>query len=134
MAFLAEHSDGYDYVPTHPPALLDRGGNPGTLTLANAFLEDESAVLQRAAEQRLARKDVALVVMGHTHEPSARPNGVMYYNTGCWTRNYTLQPGLQHSWKFLSEAHHAHFPYTLTYLEIPSSCIDETRFCTHKPG
>ena len=118
MALLAEHNGDYDYVADDSSDVLGFGGQASTLTLVGGFLEDESAVLSRAAKRLLVRRDVSLVVMGHTHEALVRPQGIMYYNTGCWVRNCALEPGVRHSWALLNGGSCADFPYELTYLEI----------------
>ena len=131
MALLAEHPGDYDYVATDRPELLGFAGPTDTLTLANAFFEDESTILRRAAERLLARKDVDLVVMGHTHEALTRPNGIMYYNTGCWIPNFELQLGVRYSWALLERWNRSQFPYALTYLEIPNGYLTEVGLRTH---
>ena len=118
MELLAEHNGDYDYIADSSLDVLGLGGQTSTLTLAGGLLEDESAVLSRAAKRLLVREDVALVVMGHTHEALVRPQGTMYYNTGCWVRNCVLEPGVRYSWALLNRGSSADFPYKLTYLEI----------------
>ena len=68
-------------------SLLGLDSQEGTLTLGKASVQDESALLKGVAQELLHTEEVDLVVMGHTHEPMDRPDGLAYYNPGCWTRN-----------------------------------------------
>jgi UDP-2,3-diacylglucosamine pyrophosphatase LpxH len=134
--FFARHDDKniarlLDFLVDHP-ALLDEverddsgmmgGGTPGYMTLGAGFLADETAVLRDAAATIIGSGAASGVVMGHTHEPVARP-GLNYINVGCWTRYFreTADAPKTRSWELLKSTAYASFPYELAYAEATSA-------------
>ena len=107
----------------YSPSLLSASGtNDHYLSLQKGFKLNETALLVDAAIKRLDPKgdtQAQLVVMGHTHEPVEKPEGLNYFNTGSWTRYYRFDGDERPSaWSMLQNQSYESFPYTLNYVEI----------------
>jgi UDP-2,3-diacylglucosamine pyrophosphatase LpxH len=130
LTFLSDHPDVLDDVDTLGDARLG-GAVPGTLTLAPGFTVDESKVLLNAARDTLARDDVALVIMGHTHEPVFRSSDA-YINTGSWTRYYRFSDDEPMPWHILAADSYVTFPYQLLYVELQPDRIDQAELTIYQ--
>jgi UDP-2,3-diacylglucosamine pyrophosphatase LpxH len=100
-------------------ALLSADGPPGTLSLTQSFLVDETEILKAAAHRALAEPGTQVVIMGHTHEVVKPTADLSYINTGCWTRYYRFAPNEPvRSWPLLRASSTARFPCELNYAEV----------------
>jgi UDP-2,3-diacylglucosamine pyrophosphatase LpxH len=122
--WLADHLDLLEdpSETTHQDLLdLDRADD-GYLSLSRGFRLNETVLLVDAAARLLARgnrEGVKLVIMGHTHEPVKKPEGLNYYNTGSWTRYYRFDgDDLASSWSILRDRSYVNFPFQLNYMDI----------------
>jgi UDP-2,3-diacylglucosamine pyrophosphatase LpxH len=92
------------------------------LSLAQGFRLNETALLVDASIRLLSkeREDaIELVIMGHTHEPVKKPEGLNYYNTGSWTRYYRFDDDNRpSSWSILRDQSYVNFPYALNYVDV----------------
>ena len=131
MDFLANNFHQLDLISERPSSLMGLGGGRGTLALGGGLMRNESAVLTGAAKQALCEDDVELVVMGHTHEIKICPQGLNYYNTGCWTRNYDFGRAELPSWTLLGSESQSFFPYCLNYVEIPAGRPEDSKLLTY---
>ena len=91
------------------------------LSLKAGFKIDESQMLIDAARKIFENHgDVKLILMGHTHEPQRRPEGLDYLNTGCWTRYYRFGGDEKtRAFSILKEGSEKDFPCTLLYAKVP---------------
>jgi UDP-2,3-diacylglucosamine pyrophosphatase LpxH len=119
IAFLAEHPHLLDVLDDSATGLLGMGGRPGTLTMKNGFVANESQNLTEAAEEITSKRKVNTVVMGHTHEPVLPQPPASYFNTGSWTRYYRYSATEKtHPWDKLRANSVANFPYQLIFVEV----------------
>ncbi len=116
MHLLAEN---IDLLPSDMDSALLSSSEPGTLRLGRGFMVDESRELAKHAARILTDPDVALVVMGHTHEVVEPRANRQYINSGSWTRYYTPPADDRPKrWTLLRPSNIASFPFTLRYVEI----------------
>jgi DNA repair exonuclease SbcCD nuclease subunit len=108
-------------------------GDDRYLGLKEGFSLDETSMLVDGAIQILRERsqEVAVVIMGHTHEPVMRPEGLPYFNTGSWTRYYRFgEDDDPRPWSILQKGLYRDFPYQLLYAEIdprnPSATVVKT--------
>jgi hypothetical protein len=99
------------------------GVDDSYLALGKGFRLKETELLVNGAKKLLDpgnKMGGKVVVMGHTHEPVERSEGLNYYNTGSWTRYYRFTHGDDHpsAWSILSEQSYLSFPYKLNYVDI----------------
>ena len=125
LVWLADHMELLEEPTAAPnPAQLSiHGADDSYLALAKGFRLNETALLVNGAIEVLDPKNKTggkVVVMGHTHEPVQKPEGLSYYNTGSWTRYYRFADGddLASAWSILSEQSYVSFPYQLNYVDI----------------
>jgi UDP-2,3-diacylglucosamine pyrophosphatase LpxH len=117
---LADNFDLTDVFILPNDALMGADGENGTLSFTGGFVADETATLIQAAQAAIRDAGAKVVIMGHTHEPQDRPNGLNYGNTGSWTRYLRIAEGEPEptSWSLLKADGIAHFPFELLYAEI----------------
>jgi len=124
LQWLASHLELLDepQAVSDPSLLSIDGTDDQYLSLWKGFQMNETALLVDAAIKLLNAnrgRRIQLVVMGHTHEPLERPEGLKYFNTGSWTRYYRFG-GDDHpsAWSILQDQSYKTFPYKLNYTEI----------------
>jgi hypothetical protein len=121
LDFLSLNPDCLSELAGEGSGLLSTGGEAGYLTLADGYLNDETATLKAAAANTIRQGLASAVVMGHTHEAVAANATLNYVNTGCWTRY--LRDGVNRrewSWNLLQKTAYQSFPYELAYAEVVS--------------
>jgi len=124
FTWLADHLELLAEPPdnAHRDLLDLDGGDEGYLSLSRGFRLNETALLVDAAAKLLknsGEQPVKLVIMGHTHEPVRKPEGLSYYNTGSWTRYYRFDgDDLPSSWSILKDRSYVNFPFQLNYVDI----------------
>jgi UDP-2,3-diacylglucosamine pyrophosphatase LpxH len=137
LQWLANHLELLDepQAVSKPSLLSIDGTDDQYLSLGKGFQMNETALLVDAAIKRLGAKDrrIQLVVMGHTHEPVEKPEGLNYFNTGSWTRYYRFG-GDDHpsAWSILQEESYKTFPYKLNYVEIGVHDPSAAEMCCFK--
>ena len=132
MSYLGERLAELPTFYHNNSMLLSAKGEPDTLSLVKAFLRDESMTLINVAKRVLDIPGIELVIMGHTHEAKDRPNGLAYFNTGCWTRNWEFGDGDSGAWSSLKRANRERFPYELRYVRISGASASKAQLLTYK--
>lgn len=118
LTYLSENLDLVADLPQPNSSYLSISGDDGYMSLVRGFNIDETRELIFAAEKTIARNNVDVAIMGHTHEPVNDPANTRYFNTGSWTRYYDFgQKKLQH-WSILQEDSYRLFPFQLNFVDI----------------
>jgi hypothetical protein len=125
LVWLTDHMDLLQEktAALSPDQLSTDGVDHSYLSLAKGFRLDETELLANGAKGVLDpgnKTGVKVVVMGHTHEPVEKLEGLNYFNTGLWTRYYRFADCDDHrsTWSILSEQSYVSFPYKLNYVDI----------------
>ena len=139
LAWLARHMELFaESAPTVTTNQLSTDETDDScLSLIKGFTVDETSLLTDGAATILdpTNKDGAkLAIMGHTHEPVAKPRGLQYYNTGSWTRYYRFshQSDRPSAWSILNNHSYENFPYELNYVDIDVRSLDSAQMICFK--
>jgi UDP-2,3-diacylglucosamine pyrophosphatase LpxH len=110
-----EWKECMDVVSIGPGTL---GEEDGTLQLALSRMKDEKEIFRDVARAELSKKEVHVVILGHTHTPDQEviEGGKQYFNPGSWTRFADLST--QKDLKLDDLRDESKYPYQLNYIWV----------------